>query len=241
MVSVSSVISSACRLLILCVESENSPVWHPKERSIELFTDFPRCHTVIPDGSSVLRPWAGHRKWRSHILNGLISGEQERDELDFGSIRDVGRRPTGFFVFRADGMLPTQAIFTSDTLTAKLCSGKDDMSLEEIVDQLHAERGRLDEAIAALEGLSPRRRGRPPKGNGRTLRRGMSAAARKRISAAMKDRWAARKKGSQTIRPTKGKAKKPAGRPQMSLAARKKLSALMRARWAARKQPTGVK
>ena len=65
--------------------------------------------------------------------------------------------------------------------------------------------------------------------------------ARRRISAAMKARWAARKKDSQATRPSKGKAKKTAGGPQMSLAARKKLLALMKARWAARKQPTGVK
>jgi len=110
------------------------------------------------------------------------------------------------------------------------------MSLEGVIDQLHAERGRLDEAIAALEGSSPRRRGRPPKSNVRTGRRVMGAAARKRISAAMKARWAARKKGSSATKPAKAKSKKAAKRPQMSSAARKKLSALMKARWAARKQ-----
>jgi hypothetical protein len=56
----------------------------------------------------------------------------------------------------------------------------------------------------------------------------MSAAARKRISEAMKQRWAK----------WKGKAapKKTKARPAMSAAARKKLSALMKARWAARKK-----
>ena len=63
------------------------------------------------------------------------------------------------------------------------------MDLSAIVSQLHAERDRLDRAIAALEGTG--------KGNGRRGRRGpriMSAAARARISAAMKAKWAERKK-----------------------------------------------
>jgi len=56
----------------------------------------------------------------------------------------------------------------------------------------------------------------------------MSAAARKRISEAMKLRWASRKSKS-----APGKAKPHRG---MSAAARKKLSALMKARWAIRKK-----
>jgi hypothetical protein len=125
---------------------------------------------------------------------------------------------------------------TSDTLATKLSNGRNNMSLEDVIDELRAERGRLDEAIAALEGSSPRRRGRPQKGNARAGRRMMSVAARKRISAAMKARWAARKKASPATKPAKAKAKKATNRPQMSSAARKKLSSLMKARWAARKQ-----
>jgi hypothetical protein len=56
----------------------------------------------------------------------------------------------------------------------------------------------------------------------------MSASARKRISEAMKLRWA-KWKGKSA--PKKGKS-----RPPMSAAARRKLSALMKARWAARKK-----
>jgi len=56
----------------------------------------------------------------------------------------------------------------------------------------------------------------------------MSASARKRISEAMKQRWA-KWKG-------KSAPKKDKSRPPMSAAARKKLSALMKARWAARKK-----
>jgi len=56
----------------------------------------------------------------------------------------------------------------------------------------------------------------------------MSAAARKRISEAMKQRWA-KWKG-------KSAPKKAKPRPAMSAAARKKLSTLMKARWAAKKK-----
>ena len=61
------------------------------------------------------------------------------------------------------------------------------MDIERIVTELKNERDRLDQAIAALDGASrtitdgPRRR------------RYMSAAARARISKAMKQRWASGK------------------------------------------------
>jgi hypothetical protein len=62
----------------------------------------------------------------------------------------------------------------------------------------------------------------------------MSPAARKRISAAMKLRWA-KQKGKSA--PTKAAAPpKKAVRKPMSPAMKKKMSALMKARWAARKK-----
>ncbi len=66
--------------------------------------------------------------------------------------------------------------------------GEPRVDLQLIVAELEAERERLEEAIAALRGPT----GRTP--NGRRRRRRLSAAARKRISAAMKARWARRKK-----------------------------------------------
>ena len=69
------------------------------------------------------------------------------------------------------------------------------MDFAQIVADLTADRSRLENAIAALEGMgasSPRRR-RPPKSQSKPLaprKRKMSAAARKRISVAMKQRWA---------------------------------------------------
>ena len=71
------------------------------------------------------------------------------------------------------------------------------MNVDEIVQQLKQQRSRLDAAIQALEGVggSGKRRGRPPgTANKPAKRRTMSAAARKRISAAMKKRWAELKK-----------------------------------------------
>ena len=112
---------------------------------------------------------------------------------------------------------------------------KDTMDLRDIIAQLHAQRGRLDQAIAALEGSAPRR-GRPPRAVTNEKRRVMSAAARKRISAAMRARWAVRKRSGSPAKRARAKAKKSSHRPPMSPAAKKKLSALMKARWAARKQ-----
>jgi len=71
------------------------------------------------------------------------------------------------------------------------------MDIQNILNDLRRERDRLDKAIAALEetGGGPRRRGRPVGSGAKSRpRRHMSAAARKRISEMMKQRWAERKK-----------------------------------------------
>jgi hypothetical protein len=110
------------------------------------------------------------------------------------------------------------------------------MDIQSIVAQLRQKASRIEHAIAALTGLGsqpPRRRGRPPQRSqtkpvGVKKRYRMSPAARKRISAAMKQRWA-KWKGKSA--PKKAKSRHP-----MSAAARKKLSVLMKARWAAKKK-----
>lgn len=115
------------------------------------------------------------------------------------------------------------------------------MDIQSVVAQLKQELGRIEHAIAALVGLGsqPARRGRPPKVNqakpatGQKRRR-MSPAARKRISVAMKHRWA-KWKGKSAPKKAKAAPKKRAGRKPMSPAMRKKLSAMMKARWAERK------
>jgi hypothetical protein len=109
------------------------------------------------------------------------------------------------------------------------------MDIQSVLTQLRQEASRIENAIAALVGLestSPRR-GRPPKVSqgGRAAgrkRRTMSAAARAKIAAAQRARWA-KQKG--TAAP-----KKAGGRGPMSAAARKKLSRMMKARWAAKKK-----
>lgn len=75
------------------------------------------------------------------------------------------------------------------------------MDIQNILNDLKRERARLDQAIAALEGGGgARRRGRPAgSGNAKSRpRRHMSAAARKRISDMMKQRWAERKRKSKS-------------------------------------------
>jgi hypothetical protein len=62
----------------------------------------------------------------------------------------------------------------------------------------------------------------------------MSPAARKRISAAMKQRWA-EWKGKSAPKKATPASQKTTGRKPMSAAMRKKLSAMMKARWAERK------
>ncbi len=76
--------------------------------------------------------------------------------------------------------------------------------MADVLELLIAERDRLDQAIAVLQG--PRRRGRPPgrpPGSGKKVaakkvrkRPGMSAEARKRLSEGMKKIWAARKRAA---------------------------------------------
>ena len=71
------------------------------------------------------------------------------------------------------------------------------MDIQSIVAQLKQELGRIEKAIAALAGLdhSALRRGRAPKPSKSTRRRRtMSAAARAKIAAAQRARWAKQKK-----------------------------------------------
>jgi len=109
------------------------------------------------------------------------------------------------------------------------------MDIASVVVALKEQRDRLDQAIAALESVGHGgRRGRPSKtvADSRSGRH-MSAAARKRISEAMKARWAKRKGKSA---PKKSVPAKTKVRPAMSAAARKRLSSLMKIRWAAKRK-----
>ncbi len=101
------------------------------------------------------------------------------------------------------------------------------MDTNRILAELRVERDRIDGAIAAIEGLNStgrRRAGRPPRAGATRNRRGrMSAAARRKLSRLLKQRWAQGKM-------KRAKASKPVRR--ISRAARKRIAAAQRARWA---------
>jgi len=66
------------------------------------------------------------------------------------------------------------------------------MDTTDIIEQLTAERDRIDAAIKLLTSVSSSPTTLPAKGK----RKPMSAAARKRISEAQRKRWAKQKKGA---------------------------------------------
>ena len=92
------------------------------------------------------------------------------------------------------------------------------MDIQSIVEQLRQEASCIEHVIAALAelGSQPARRGGPRKKSQFKAERGkkghrMSPAGRKRISAAMKQRWA-KWKGKSAPKKTKAASKKHAGR-----------------------------
>jgi hypothetical protein len=115
------------------------------------------------------------------------------------------------------------------------------MDLREIVSVLKTERARLDRAIASLETSQldgRRRRGRPAK-SAKITGGGITAAGRKRISVAMKRRWAERR--IQTVKaatPTSTVSTKKRG--GVSAAGRKRLSEMMKKRWAERRKKVAL-
>lgn len=109
------------------------------------------------------------------------------------------------------------------------------MDTKSILTALRAERDRLNQAIAALESLDSagstivRQAGTTAAKQSR--KGGLTAAGRRRLSAMMKARWAARRKTS--ARPA---TKQTRGRRRMSAAGRRKIAEAQRARWAAKKK-----
>jgi hypothetical protein len=119
------------------------------------------------------------------------------------------------------------------------------VNFNDILRQLQDERNRLDQAISALQGLDSNapvvaaRRGRPPGKSAQTQPRGrrrMSAAARAKIAAAQRARWA-KQKGTPPAKSVSAKKSAPAKRRRrMSAAGRKRISEAAKAMWAARKK-----
>jgi hypothetical protein len=107
------------------------------------------------------------------------------------------------------------------------------MDTQSILNELRAQRDRLNTAIAALEGSTGMRGRRSSNSFPTRRRRRMSAAARARISRAMKARWAAKKKGARPQQKTASKQKRRGG---ITAAGRKRLSEMMKQRWAERRK-----
>ena len=129
------------------------------------------------------------------------------------------------------------------------------MDTAQILADLRAQRSRIDNAITALEALN----GTKPLGNGhdlptpldkpvaldvkqasQTVRRTMSPAARKKIAAAQKARWAAKKKPAKPVADAKQAATKKAvaktAKRVISPESRKKMAEAQQKRWAKKKR-----
>jgi len=111
-------------------------------------------------------------------------------------------------------------------------------NLDNIIQQLRDERGRLDRAIADLESMAdstaPRRAGR--RSSARTRRRTMSLAARRRIAAAQRARWKRVRAGQRSVNERsvgrKAGSRSSRGRRHLSPEALARISAAQRKRWA---------
>jgi hypothetical protein len=105
------------------------------------------------------------------------------------------------------------------------------LNVENILFELKQQLNRIEGAVAAIESIG----GKAHSGKrGRGRHRTMSAAARARISAGMKKRWAARKGKKVTS------SAKKASRGGISAAGRKRISEMMKKRWAERKKAQGA-
>ena len=118
------------------------------------------------------------------------------------------------------------------------------MDLNSIVSELKREQERIGKAInALLEGAGLKKpAGRPARKTAAPKRRGgITPAGRKRLAAAMKARWAARRvKGSAASSKATPVAKAATPKKRgggLSAAGRKRLSEAMKKRWAERRKP----
>ena len=87
---------------------------------------------------------------------------------------------------------------------------------------------KLNQIISGIESLN----GTGASGNTTQPKRIISAASRRKMALAQKERWASIRKGSQPTIAAKSTASAPAKRT-LSASARKKIAAASRARWAA--------
>jgi hypothetical protein len=110
------------------------------------------------------------------------------------------------------------------------------MDINPILSELKAELNRVHQAIAALESLDGTATATTPAAKAapaHAKKRGLTPAGRRRLSAMMKARWAARRK--QVAKPVSAKPTptQTSGRRTMSAATRKRISEATKKRWAA--------
>jgi len=108
------------------------------------------------------------------------------------------------------------------------------VDLNKIVNELKSERDRLGRAIAALLDEARVAVGAVKASGPGRPRKGLTAAGRRRLSLAMKRRWAERRGKTTTAAAAKTSA--PKRRGGITPAGRKKLAEAMRRRWAEKKK-----
>jgi hypothetical protein len=109
------------------------------------------------------------------------------------------------------------------------------MDTKNILADLRTELNRLNQAIAALESLDGTVTATTPAAiaaPAQSKKRGLTPAGRRRLSAMMKARWAARRKQFAKPAAAKPASKKTTGRRTVSAASRKKMAEAQRKRWA---------
>ena len=99
-------------------------------------------------------------------------------------------------------------------------------NLAVVLKELQRERDRLEQAIKALQPLFSMNGQRPTRTVRKGGRRVLSTAARRRIAAAQRARWARVKAGKSEANSSKTRSR------VVSIAARRKMAAAQRARWA---------
>lgn len=114
--------------------------------------------------------------------------------------------------------------------------------LSDIIRQLEQQRTAIERALDALRGVettgggnvlpAPRRPGRPAR------KGGMTPEGRRRLSEALKARWATKRAGSPAQ--AKASAKKAARKGGMTPEGRKRLSEALRKRWAVKRAASAV-
>jgi hypothetical protein len=114
-------------------------------------------------------------------------------------------------------------------------------SLNEVIKKLEQQRIGIERALAALreiEGPAAAAAPSPALGRPRKGRRkgGMTPEGRKRLSEALKARWAAKKAGPSVSAAAPAKTKRKGG---MTPEGRKRLSEALKKRWAAKKAAAG--